>query len=161
MLDARISLAIPIIGSPDYYTLLLNRALHTPSPLGPLQLVAPQYPTALNAFVKSHDPCNVPMINWSGKKLLICSGEKDDLVNYVDGGAEKFVEKLRANEVHVDVFVQAGWYAYRHLSVLIMMAHTLEHGNSGHRCSNEMAVKAAEFIWTHGLSVISNGQAKM
>jgi acetyl esterase/lipase len=49
------------------------------------------------------------MSNWKGKKILICSGQEDKLVNYVDGGTEAFVKKLMDAGVEVEVFVQEGW----------------------------------------------------
>lgn len=110
--DPRISIGIPIIGSPDYHTLLNHRATHTPPPLGPLALTPPLYPAALRTFVDQHDPVNVPLSNWTGKKLLICSGATDQLVNYVDGGAERFVNVLKKEGVLIDVFVQEGWSVF-------------------------------------------------
>ena len=32
---------------------------------------------------------------WKGRKLLVLSGEDDALVNFVRGGSETFVERLR------------------------------------------------------------------
>lgn len=54
------------------------------------------------------DPANVPLARWTGRKVLVLSGEDDALVNFVHGGSEEFVRRLRddAEGVTVEAWVQ-------------------------------------------------------
>ncbi|KAM0749334.1 hypothetical protein T439DRAFT_340070 [Meredithblackwellia eburnea MCA 4105] len=106
--ERRISLGIPIIGSPDFLTLLSNRARTTPAPLGPIPLAPPFFPNSLLATVKKTDPIHVPDDVWKGRKILVLSGGIDELVNYEIGGSGIFVEKLKQQGVDVEAVIEPG-----------------------------------------------------
>ncbi|GAA5836059.1 hypothetical protein JCM5353_003497 [Sporobolomyces roseus] len=141
--EPRISLGIPIIGSPSTLTLLSDRALSLPAPSGPLSVSAPYFPKTFLDLLKKQDPDQVPMSVWKGRKLLVLSGEDDALVNFVKGGSETFIERLKKEGglEKLDVWVQP---------------------KTGHACTPEMMSKAATFVWKHGLCKESTSQtAKM
>ncbi|GAA6006723.1 hypothetical protein JCM11491_003157 [Sporobolomyces phaffii] len=142
--EPRISLGVPIIGSPSTLTLLSDRALSLPAPSGPLSVSAPYFPKSFLAFLDQNDPDKVAMSVWNGRKLLVLSGNDDTLVNYVKGGSERFVERLRAEGQlqELQVFVQP---------------------NTGHACTPEMMERATKFVWKYGLcsDVSSPAAAKM
>lgn len=106
--EPRISLGIPIIGSPSTLTLLSDRALTLPAPSGPLSVSAPYFPKTFLDLLKKQDPDQVPMSVWKGRKLLVLSGEDDALVNFVKGGSETFIEQLKKEGglEKLDVWVQ-------------------------------------------------------
>lgn len=113
--EPRLTLGIPIIGSPSILTLLSHRATTLPAPLGPLPLSAPYFPPSLLALIARDDPVNVDRAVWRGRKVCVLSGGADTLVNYVHGGSERFVSVLRGQEGVgespgvVDVWVHEGW----------------------------------------------------
>ncbi|GAA5941228.1 alpha/beta hydrolase family protein [Sporobolomyces koalae] len=133
--EPRISLGIPIIGSPSAYTLLSDRALSLPPPSGPLTVSAPYFPASFVDLLKKTDPDQVSLSVWKGRKLLVLSGAEDELVNFVKGGSEKFIKVLEreGNLKELDVWVQP---------------------ETGHACTPEMMSRASEFVWKHGLSSI-------
>ncbi|GAA5859254.1 hypothetical protein JCM8547_008940 [Rhodosporidiobolus lusitaniae] len=135
--DPRITLGIPIIGSPSSLTLLTHRALNLPPPAGPLPASAPYLPASLVSLLKRVDPDQRPMEVWKGKKVLVMSGEEDGLVSYVEGGTERFVERLREEGglEKLEVWVQE---------------------KTGHACTPEMIARSCEFVWAHGLSSSSS-----
>lgn len=106
--EPRLTLGIPIIGSPSTLALLSHRAQHLPPPLGPLPITAPHFPSTLLSLIAREDPVNVSAERWSGKKILVLSGGEDTLVNYVEGASEAFVERLKGEGVDVSVWVQDG-----------------------------------------------------
>ncbi|BGP43711.1 hypothetical protein JCM10449v2_007756 [Rhodotorula kratochvilovae] len=138
--EPRITLGVPIIGSPSTHTLLTHRAVHLPAPQGPLPLSAPYFPASLLALLAREDPANVPFAQWDGRRVLVLSGENDKLVNYVDGGSEAFVERLKteANGVTVEAWVQP---------------------QTGHACTPEMIERTCEFLWREGLARSSGSSA--
>ncbi|KAM0787300.1 hypothetical protein ACM66B_007076 [Microbotryomycetes sp. NB124-2] len=147
--EPRLSLGIPIIGSPDMVTLLSNRARNLPAPLGPISFSSPHVPDSLKRFLALNDPVNVPLSRWNGRRLCILSGKDDELVNYEVGGTAAFVERLQGKDGVgpdgvVEVWVQDG---------------------VGHAYSDEMAEKASMFLWRCGLSASGSadkdGSAKM
>ncbi|KAK4700254.1 hypothetical protein P7C70_g6000, partial [Phenoliferia sp. Uapishka_3] len=137
--DPRITLGIPIIGSPSILTLLSHRAASLAAPLGPLPIAAPYFPKSFLDLIERHDPVNVSIEAWKDKRILVLSGEDDTLVNYGDGGTDTWVQKLKAAGVDVDVVVQSG---------------------VGHALSPEMVQLACEYVWEKGLKVPSQ-QAHM
>ena len=106
--DPRISLGVPIIGSPSTHSLLSHRAANLPAPAGPLPLAPPYFPASLVALFAREDPACVPLERWDGRKVLVLSGEDDALVNYVHGGSEAFVGRLEneAKGCKVEAWVQ-------------------------------------------------------
>ncbi|KAK4048626.1 hypothetical protein OIV83_004596 [Microbotryomycetes sp. JL201] len=134
--EPRLSLGIPIIGSPDTVALLSNRARRLPPPLGPLAFSSPHVPDTFQKFLARNDPINVSLDTWRGRKVCVLSGKDDELVNYDVGGTAAFVERLQQPDVLgrdgvIDVWVQDG---------------------VGHAYSAEMAERASDFLWRHGLS---------
>ncbi|GAA5962746.1 hypothetical protein JCM3765_006189 [Sporobolomyces pararoseus] len=141
--EPRISLGIPIIGAPSTLTLLSDRALSLPPPSGPLSVSSPYFPASFVEFLKKNDPDQVAMSTWKDRKILVLSGEDDTLVNFVKGGSEEFVEKLKKEGglQELQVWVQP---------------------KTGHACTPEMMERATKFIWKYGLCNTSNSQgAKM
>ncbi|GAA6039550.1 hypothetical protein JCM8097_008384 [Rhodosporidiobolus ruineniae] len=131
--DPRLTLGIPIIGSPSSLTLLRDRALNLPPPHGPIGVPSAQFPASLITLLERLDPDRRPAGAWRGKKLLVLSGEEDELVNYEKGGTRAFVERLKSEgePAVVEVWVQE---------------------KTGHACTPEMMHRAADFVWRYGLS---------
>ncbi|GAA5822271.1 hypothetical protein JCM3770_002511 [Rhodotorula araucariae] len=131
--EPRISLGVPIIGSPSTHTLLTHRAAHLPAPQGPLPLSAPYFPASLVALLAREDPANVPLARWDGRRVLVLSGADDALVHYVHGGSEAFVKKIadEAKGTKVEAWVQP---------------------KTGHACTPEMIERTCEFVWREGLA---------
>ncbi|BGP66207.1 hypothetical protein NBRC10512v2_007605 [Rhodotorula toruloides] len=129
--EPRITLGVPIVGSPSTHTLLTNRAANLPAPAGPLPLSAPYFPRTLMSLFDALDPDRTTRDRWTGKKICVLSGADDHLVDYYKGGSDKFVEKLRECGVEVDAWVQP---------------------NTGHACTPEMIERICDFIWRRGLS---------
>ncbi|GAA5883701.1 hypothetical protein JCM16303_004777 [Sporobolomyces ruberrimus] len=140
--EPRISLGIPIIGSPSTHTLLSDRALNLPPPSGPLSVSAPYFPKTFLDLLKRQDPDQVEMSVWKGRKILVLSGQDDTLVNYVKGGSEKFVEKLKkeGQVQELQVWVQP---------------------KTGHACTPEMMEKATSCVWKSLCSESGSTVAKM
>ncbi|GAA5987024.1 hypothetical protein JCM11641_004422 [Rhodosporidiobolus odoratus] len=150
--DPRITLGIPIIASPSTLTLLTHRASRLPPPLGPLPLTGPYFPRTLLSTFSNVDPASRSTEEikqrYKGRKVLVMSGREDGLVNFVEGGGESFVERLRREGglERLEVWVQE---------------------ETGHKCTPEMMQRAAEFVYTHGLTAGSSsgggaeGGAKM
>jgi hypothetical protein len=126
-LDPRITLGVPIIGCPDYLTLISDRAekagLNFEPPYMPkslLELIRRDDPVA--SLYKSSDPASNPFF---GKKILVLSGAKDTLVPW--SASKDFVEGLEVGEKgtkKVDVVPDAA-----------------------HECTPEMVSTMSEFIW--------------
>ena len=113
--DPRLSLGIPIIGSPDMYSLLTARARSTPEPWGPIPIEAPFFPKSILNLIARSDPVNVDRKIWSGRKICVLGGKEDRLVPHDRGGTAAFVENvLRGSngaigpDGVVQVFVQDG-----------------------------------------------------
>ncbi|KAG0149497.1 hypothetical protein CROQUDRAFT_653575 [Cronartium quercuum f. sp. fusiforme G11] len=105
--DPRIRFMVPIIGSPDYETLMRHRAAQSdpPIPFGP-----PHFPYSLIDLIRQKDPCQLDSKIWEGKHLLVLSGAVDRLVNYVDGGTSAFVDRLKDENrlASIEVVVEDG-----------------------------------------------------
>ncbi|KAI0364757.1 alpha/beta-hydrolase [Pilatotrama ljubarskyi] len=132
--DPRVKLGIPIIGCPDYLTLMSARAEQNGIAVGP-----PHFPESLLAYVRTHDPAAAPHTAdapaganpFRGKKVLVLCGREDEIVPW--SASEKFVGELDVGEKEggvKEVFVEEG---------------------TGHRCSEEMVRRAAEFVWRNAL----------
>lgn len=107
--DPRITLGVPIIGSPSTHALLAHRAQNLPAPAGPIPLAAPYFPQSLLAAFDRLDPASpsLSLERWRGKRILVLSGEQDQLVNFVHGRSGEFVEKIKGVEgCHVEAWVQ-------------------------------------------------------
>ncbi|QRV81961.1 hypothetical protein RhiJN_09976 [Ceratobasidium sp. AG-Ba] len=118
--DPRISLLIPVVGSPSYLTLLNNRA----AGLG-LPLESPYLPNSLKKEIERATP---KVEDFRGKDVLVLSGAEDKLVAFKESGSEKFVQQLQEAGVcqALQVWVQPG---------------------IGHACTDEMMERAKNFIW--------------
>ncbi|KAI8969856.1 Alpha/Beta hydrolase protein [Trametes punicea] len=134
--DSRVTLGIPIIGCPDYLTLMSERAAQSKLTVGP-----PYFPESLLAYIRTHDPAAAPHTSdapmkanpfW-GKKILVLCGKEDTIVPW--SASRKFVEELDVGEGMEGGGVKE-W--------------VVEEG-TGHRCSDAMVKRAADFIWNHAL----------
>ncbi|OJT13891.1 hypothetical protein TRAPUB_9560 [Trametes pubescens] len=127
--DPRVKLGIPIIGCPDFLTLMSARAAEHGLAVAP-----PHFPASLLAYVRAHDPAAAPHTAgaagnpFAGKKVLVLCGGADTLVPWA--AAEKFVGELDVGAGVKEVWVEEG---------------------VGHRCSPGMVQRAAEFVWREAL----------
>jgi len=80
--DPRITHLVPIVGSPSMITLLKHRAA-TATPQ--IDFGPPLIPHSLLRTMKLTDPFEGDVNAYKGKSILVLSGAKDKLVNYVDG----------------------------------------------------------------------------
>jgi len=112
LLDPRITIGIPIIGSPDYLKLISMRAQEFKIPFQP-----PHVPQSLLSLIQSTDPANTLYTSLSslnpflGKKILVISGGKDGIVPW--SCSREFVEALevgkeKGGRKEVVVFEEAG-----------------------------------------------------
>ncbi|KZV73126.1 hypothetical protein PENSPDRAFT_742562 [Peniophora sp. CONT] len=92
--DPRLTVGIPVIGCPDYLTLLELRAdKHG------LSLAPPYMPASLRAYIKAHDPVTTDYASTSasnpfgGKRILVLSGAEDPLVQWT--ASATFIEGLQ------------------------------------------------------------------
>lgn len=111
--EPRLSLGIPIIGSPDMLALLSARAKSLPPPYGPLDVVAPYFPQSLLNLIERTDPVNVDRRVWRDRKILVLGGKDDKLVPHDGGGTASFIDVLEGREGvgaqgHIEAFVQDG-----------------------------------------------------
>lgn len=74
----------------------------------PIAIGPPHFPSTLLSYIAKNDPCNTPLINYKGKKILALSGKDDQLVNFYKGESDKFIEKLVKEGVDVVYWVQEG-----------------------------------------------------
>lgn len=97
--EPKIQAGIPIIGCPDFMTLMKGRA----EPLG--GLTQDRMPDSLINAVSFLDP---KVENLKGKRILVLSGEKDKLVPFDKGAA--FVEQVKqcAESVQVEIYPGIG-----------------------------------------------------
>lgn len=113
--DPRISLLIPIIGSPSYLTLFKSRAESLGIPLSP-----PYLPNSLKQEMERAQP---RIEAYRGKDVLVMSGGDDTLVPFTESGSKDFTNQLAASRTckTLQVWVQP---------------------NTGHICSPEMITRA-------------------
>lgn len=95
--EPRIIAGIPIIGCPDFISLMSGRA----EPLG--GLTTDKVPVSLAKSINALDP---KVENMKGKRILVLSGAKDKLVPF-DKGA-RFVEELKNSAASVQVEIYPG-----------------------------------------------------
>ncbi|KAF8601524.1 alpha/beta-hydrolase [Ceratobasidium sp. AG-I] len=127
--DPRVSLLVPIIGSPSYLTLLGHRAAGLGIPFAP-----PYLPNSLKRELERAQP---KIDDFRDKDVLVLSGAEDTLVPYDEGGSKAFVDRLKEAGVcrTLDVWVQPG---------------------AEHECTEEMIKRTTEFIWAKGLRRLSD-----
>ncbi|KAI0833760.1 Alpha/Beta hydrolase protein [Trametes gibbosa] len=132
--EPRVKLGIPIIGCPDYLTLISARAAQHG-----LGLTPPHFPASFVAYVRGHDPAVTPHTAdagsgenpFRGKKVLVLCGAADTLVPWT--ASERFVGELDVGEDEggvKEVWVEEG---------------------TGHRCSEGMVKRVGEFLWKQAL----------
>ena len=91
--DPRFKIGVPMLGCPSYRVLMRQRAAKNDLPFGP-----PHMPDSLLALLSRIDPDSADFKSTSsenpflGKKVLICHGDRDDLVPWEAGKA--FVDSL-------------------------------------------------------------------
>ncbi|KIJ63165.1 hypothetical protein HYDPIDRAFT_93008 [Hydnomerulius pinastri MD-312] len=122
--EPRISLAIPIIGCPDYTKMVSQRAESSGVPFAP-----PYYPPQLKAYVDKYDPASFPYTakdasnSFLGKRILVLSGAKDPLVPWT--ASQEFVAGLEVGDGVKRVVLEE---------------------NAGHECTPTMVKEAALFV---------------
>lgn len=134
--DPRVTLGIPIIGCPDYISLLTPRIAHNPPSNGQRDLVGPAFPDTLRKLVEKDDPCAVdyrsrdPAVNpYIGKQILILGGKEDELVP-PKFGEKMYKEMYMGPEGAKEMVVQEG---------------------VGHRLSSQMIERVGEWLWRYGV----------
>ncbi|KAF8207287.1 Alpha/Beta hydrolase protein [Mycena galopus ATCC 62051] len=91
--DPRVTVAIPIIGCPDFLKLMEPRAAAHGITMGP-----PHFPESLLKVIRAKTPATLPCTSvgpenpFIGKKVLVLSGEADTLVPWT--ASQAFVEGL-------------------------------------------------------------------
>lgn len=126
-LDPRLTLGVPIIGCPDYLTLVAERAQKSG-----VQFEPPYMPTSLLNFIHKEDPVASRYDATSssenpffGKKILVLCGGKDQLVPW--SASKQFVEGLHVGDKGAKKVVVVP--------------------EAGHECHPVMVATMAEFIW--------------
>ncbi|ORY75759.1 Alpha/Beta hydrolase protein [Protomyces lactucae-debilis] len=121
-LDTRLIAGIPIIGCPDYLSLMTSRARTLKDGTG--GLTEALFPRALREVVERLDPT---IHGMREKRLLVLCGARDRLVPYEAG--RRFIEALQVEQQHhggsTEVVVEAG---------------------VGHRCSDAMIERLCAFV---------------
>lgn len=123
-------IGIPIIGCPDYLSLMGPRAHASGFTVSP-----PHFPPSLMDHVKIHDPSSVeassddPSLNpFIGKHVLVLCGAMDKLVPW--SASKKFVDELQVGSGTKKVVVEE---------------------NAGHECTPLMVQELTSFVWEHGV----------
>ncbi|KAI0318621.1 Alpha/Beta hydrolase protein [Amylostereum chailletii] len=131
--DPRVRIGVPVIGCPDYLTLIQLRA---DSALG-LPLGPPYMPASLRAHIARADPSSGASAvsgasnPFFGKRILVLSGAEDGLVPWTASGA--FVEGLEVGaEGRKEVMLMEG---------------------VGHEFTEGMRGELWRFVWEEALSV--------
>lgn len=111
-------IGIPIIGCPDYKTLMLYRTEKSKIPFA-----SPYIPNSLLALIEKQDPVNNAK-SFVGKKILVLSGGSDELVPwsasqaFVDGLQSEVKEVIVASgikhQVTDDMLVQTARFIVEH-----------------------------------------------
>jgi hypothetical protein len=95
--EPRVTVGVPIIGCPDYLTLIQLRADKHHLALGP-----PYMPASLRALIQRADPPSAPFRTpnasnpFYGKRILVLSGADDQLVPW--SASRGFIEGLEVGE---------------------------------------------------------------
>ncbi|KAG8880977.1 hypothetical protein FRB97_000301 [Tulasnella sp. 331] len=126
MEDTRVTMGVPIIGCPDYLSLMEERAKEAGMAPGP-----PVIPKHLQAYITKHSPTSsgydIPseLNPFFNKDILVLSGAADNLVPW--SHCKPFVDALVVGEKgRKRVVLQTG---------------------AGHELTPEMIAEAAEFVW--------------
>jgi len=130
--EARLSVGIPIVGCPDYLALMQDRAK-----AGGLQFEPPILPDSLLELIKRESPVSAPVTGrnpFSGKKILVLAGGKDELVPWVF--SESFVERI---EVGVEGVKRVVVYP-----------------DVGHAFTASMEEDVAKFVWEEGCRITTD-----
>lgn len=105
--DPRVTVGIPIIGCPEYMSLISERARKHDIVIQP-----PFFPASFLDHVAKHDPVATAYTSASpeenpfyGKKILAVAGGKDPLVPWVH--SERFFEGLEVGKGKKDLFIDA------------------------------------------------------
>jgi pimeloyl-ACP methyl ester carboxylesterase len=135
--EPRITLGIPIVGCPDYISLLTPRIAKFPPSTGQRELAAPAFPASLAQLVTKDDPCAAdyrshdPAVNpYIGKQILILGGGEDRLVP-PKFGEKMFRDMYVGSEGAKEMIVQDG---------------------IGHAMSPEMLERVGEWLWKYGVN---------
>jgi len=122
--DPRISLLVPIVGSPAYLTLLGHRA----AGLG-ISLSPPYLPSSLKREIERAHP---KVGDFKDKDVLVLSAADDNLVGFEDSGSREFVDRLEEAGVcrSLEIWVQP---------------------ETGHTCTDEMIKRTTNFVWAKGI----------
>lgn len=126
--EPRLSVGIPVIGCPDYLALIQDRANASGLKFGP-----PILPDSLLEVIERESPVSSPGTDknpYSGKKILVLVGGKDELVPWVF--SESFVERVDVGEGVKKVVV---------------------YPNVGHAFTTSMEEDIANFVWEEGCRV--------
>jgi len=130
--EPRIQLGIPIIGCPDYLSLMSARAAEFGISL---DSSSKYFPESLLALVRKEGPPSTPYLSedssnpFFGKKILVLSGAADPLVPWA--ASEAFVDRLVVGPKGIKkVVVQP---------------------DTGHACTPEMVGEIVEFLQLHVL----------
>jgi len=130
--EPRVKIGIPIIGCPDYLTLMESRAKQEG-----LELVPPLMPDSLKEYIKKTDPCGGNE-GFEGKRILVIAGAEDKLVPY--SASESFVTSLDVGKDGVkQVIVEEG---------------------VGHAYPPSMQEALAKFVWDQCVRA-ENGSPKL
>ena len=124
--EPRLSVAVPIIGCPDYLALMRGRAKASGLQFGP-----PILPDSLLEVIKRESPVSTPVAGrnpFFGKKILVLAGGKDELVPWVF--SESFVERIEVGEKGVK--------------------KVLVYPGVGHAFTAPMEEEVANFVWEEG-----------
>ncbi|KIM84769.1 hypothetical protein PILCRDRAFT_368511 [Piloderma croceum F 1598] len=130
--DPRLKLGIPIIGCPDFLSLMAARAKKHSLPITP-----PYIPDSLLSYIRQRDPVSTPYDvqnatnPFLGKKILVLAGGMDTLVPYSAG--KDFVEKL-----------QVGTDGVKQVVII---------PDAGHECTPAMVAEMEKFIEKEALSI--------
>lgn len=135
--EPRITLGIPVVGCPDYVSLLTPRIAEHPPSTGQRELAAPAFPASLAQLVAKEDPCAVdyrshdPSVNpYIGKQILVLGGAEDRLVP-PKHGQKMFEDMYLGPHGAKEMIVQEG---------------------VGHHMSPEMLERAGEWLWKYGVN---------
>ncbi|KAF8920121.1 Alpha/Beta hydrolase protein [Mucidula mucida] len=129
--EPRLSIGIPVIGCPDYLSLISERALKFDIPLDGSAYL----PDSLLSLIQSSDPAAAPYRSidasnpFLGKKILVLSGGKDTLVPW--SASESFVEHLNVGDKGVK--------------------QAVVQEDAGHETTPEMVQRLVDFITEHAL----------
>lgn len=121
--EPRLSVGIPIIGCPDYFALMNNRAR-----VNDLEFKPPLIPNSLLQIIEKESPLNTSATSGNpflGKRILVLAGGKDDLVPWVF--SESFVGQLEVGGTGVK--------------------KVIVYPDVGHAFTSSMEEDLADFVW--------------